>query len=245
MKIKLIISYDGTDFCGWQSQKNGVSVQSVIEDAIYKITNERVSLIGSGRTDAGVHASFQVAGFSIKNSTLPPEKYYKALNTVLPDSVKILKSSKVDDNFNAREDAKKKTYRYSMYLSDVIKPLKERYSTKINPNIDVKKMKNALSLFSGEKNFKAFNASGGGAKTFVRTVYDIKLIKDGEDLSLYITGNGFLYNMVRIIAGTLIKLGENKIDEKIINEMFTSGVRPYSIKTLPAKGLCLINVEYV
>lgn len=245
MKIKLTVSYDGTDFCGWQRQKKGVSVQETIEDALLKITGEKIKIVGSGRTDAGVHALGQVASFTAAGN-IPPERYYKALNTVLPDSVKAIKSERAEDGFDACRSAKIKTYRYSTYISDVVLPLKDRYATMITnyPKIDFNKIKSAAKLLVGTHDFKAFCASGNSSKTTLRTIYDLTVEKNGEDLVFIVTGNGFLYNMVRIIVGVLIAVGKGKFSEDDLKKMLETGVKPMSVKTLSPKGLCLAEVKY-
>lgn len=243
MRIKLCLSYDGTDFCGWQRQQNGVSVQQTVEDAVYNLTGEKVTVTASGRTDAGVHAKGQVAHFDT-DANIPPEKFYKALNTFLPASVKALSSAKASDNFNARKNAKRKTYEYSLYLSDTELPLKERYGTRVYGNIDIEKMRSAARLIEGEHDFKAFSATGGSVKTTVRTVYGITVAKSGEDIKITVCGSGFLYNMVRIIAGALVKAGKGEISERDILKALETGNRELLGETLPAKGLCLLKVEY-
>ena len=183
MRIKLCLSYDGTDFCGWQRQRNGVSVQQTVEDAVYNLTGEKVTVTASGRTDAGVHAKEQVAHFDT-NANIPPEKFYKALNTFLPNGVKALSSEKASDNFNARKNAKRKTYEYSLYLSDTELPLKERYGTRVYGDTDIEKMRSAARLIEGEHDFKAFSATGGSVKTTVRTIFGIAVEKSGEDIKI-------------------------------------------------------------
>lgn len=243
MRIKITLSYDGTDFCGWQKQKNGVSVQGTVEDAIFALTGERVSVVGSGRTDAGVHAKGQVAHFDTQ-SDVPPERFYKALNTFLPDAVKVLSSEKVSDKFNANRTAKRKTYEYSLYVSDVEEPLKERYSVRVYGNLSIEKMRAAAETLTGEHDFKAFSATGSGVKTTVRTVYGISVDKTGEDIKIKVCGNGFLYNMVRIMAGALVKTGKGEIAESDIIKALDTGDRTLLGETMPAKGLCLLGVEY-
>ena len=243
MRIKLTISYDGTDFSGWQRQKDKITVQQTVEDAIFTVTGERVKVVGSGRTDAGVHALGQVAHFDTE-STVPPSNFAKALNTVLPNGVKVLKSEEVEKTFDASRTAKRKTYCFSLYKSDVILPLKERYSVMIRKDTDVSVMKKAAELFVGEHDFKSFCASGSSAKTTVRTVYSVEIKEEGEDVKVYITGNGFLYNMVRIIVGTLVECGQKRIDERAVKTMLNEKRRNIGGRTLSAKGLCLVSVEY-
>ena len=243
MKIKLTVSYDGTNYYGWQSQKEYVSVQQTLVEAIFKVTGEKVKLTASGRTDAGVHAVGQVASF-VTNSTVPPENFAKALNTALPNDVKVLKSQMVSDDFNARSSAKRKTYRYSVYLSNVIEPLKDRYKEMVYGKIDIEKMISASKHLIGTHDFKGFCATGSTDTTTVRTIYSLDIVKNGEDVDFYITGNGFLYNMVRIIVGTLIKIGRNKLSEQDLLTMLNTGDRSFGGETISAKGLCLMSVEY-
>ncbi len=243
MTIKLTICYDGTNYAGWQIQKNRISVQEVLQSAIKQITGEDVKVVGSGRTDAGVHAKGQVASFET-NSTIPAENFYKALNTVLPDDVKVLNSQAVDCNFNARKCAKQKTYEYHLYLSDVQNPLKERYAHKIQGELDVDKMISASKVLLGKHDFVAFSATGSSVKTTVREIYRINIDKSGQDLVISVTGNGFLYNMVRIIVGTLIKVGKGDMDETALKDMLLSGKRSQGVATMPAKALCLKEVIY-
>ena len=243
MKIKLTVRYDGTNYCGWQVQPNGITVQQVLEDALFLATGERTRITGSGRTDAGVHAQGQVAHFETKSS-IPPEKFYKALNARLPEDIKVIKSELADDHFHACNNAKKKTYTYSLYMSEVENPLRERYAVRVDENINIEKMKEVAKLLVGEHDFKAFCASGSGAKTTVRTIYNIDIKNENGQIKIFVTGNGFLYNMVRIIAGTLIGVSKNEIDKADVQKMLTTGKRPQSIKTLSPKGLCLTSVEY-
>lgn len=243
MRIKLTISYDGTNYCGWQVQPNGVTVQQVLEDALKTATGESTRITGSGRTDAGVHAVGQVAHFDTESS-IPPERFYKALNAHLPQDIRVIKSQLVDENFHACTTAKKKTYEYSLYFSEVEKPLKDRYAVKIDKKPDISVMKEFALELVGEHDFKAFCASGSGAKTTVRTVYAIDIDGENDDIKITVTGNGFLYNMVRIIVGTLLLAGYGELDKSALKDMLKTGKRPVAIKTLPAKGLCLKSVEY-
>ncbi len=243
MRVKLTISYDGTELCGWQVQKNGVSAQGLIEDAIFKATGERVRVTGSGRTDAGVHAAGQVAHFDT-SSSVPAERFYMAINAYLPPSVRVLKSEAAAENFHACNSAKKKTYVYSLYVSDVEKPLKERYAVRVDDGIDIEKMRAAAEEFVGEHDFAAYKASGSAAKTTIRTIYALSVESFGEDIKITVCGNGFLYNMVRIVTGTLVAVGRGEIPAEDIKRSLVSGARPKNVKTFPAKGLCLISAEY-
>ena len=242
MKIKLTLSYDGTDYCGWQVQPNGLSIQQVVEQAVFTLTGEKVKVTGSGRTDAGVHALGQVADFTT-NSTIPPQKFAFALNTILPSSVKVISSEQVPDDFSAIKSAKRKTYQYNLYVSNVELPLKERYAQKID-QVDLAKMQSASKILLGEHDFKCMCAVGSSVKTTVREIYDISIEQNGVDIAVCVTGNGFLYNMVRIMVGTLLEIGYGKMTEQDLKEMLISGQRAKGGKTISAKGLTLKSVEY-
>ncbi len=244
MRIKLVLGYDGTNYCGWQVQPNGVTIQQILEDALFSLTGERARITGSGRTDAGVHALGQVAHFDTQNESIPPHKFAKALNTFLPENIRVFSSEQVSEDFHACTTTKRKTYQYDFYLAQTENPLKERYAVRVDDGLNLQKMQECTSLFIGEHDFKGFCASGSGAKTTVRTIYDLEFKQNGQDLSLIVTGNGFLYNMVRIIAGTLIAVGKSDIEKEQILDMLERGNRPQKIKTLSPKGLKLVSVEY-
>lgn len=242
MRIILGIQYDGKDFCGWQIQPNERTVQQTVQDAILKLTGKEVSLTGSGRTDSGVHALCQVAHFDIEKG-LPPEKYAPALNGLLPSDVQILFSMLAPEGFHARFGAKKKTYRYTFYVSDVKLPLKEAYAQRIL-FADVKKMQEGAKYLVGEHDFKCFLASNSSVKDTVRTIYSCKVTAKGNEIYLEVCGNGFLYNMVRTIAGTLLYVGEGKFKPEYVKEIIEGENRLNAGKTMPAKGLMLKNVCY-
>ncbi|MBQ4097976.1 MAG: tRNA pseudouridine(38-40) synthase TruA [Clostridia bacterium] len=244
MIVKLTVTYDGTNYCGWQVQPNKITVQEVIEKALLTLTGEKIKVIGSGRTDAGVHAEGQVAHFKREKENIPPEKFALALNIILPDDVKIVKSERADDDFSARRSAKRKTYVYRTYVSTAILPLKDRYALQLEKQPDVSAMKECAKLIEGEHDFKAFCSSGTSVKTTVRTVYSIDIEERGNEIIFSVTGNGFLYNMVRIIVGTLLAVGRGKIGKKEVEDMLATGKRALGGKTIPAKGLTLLSVEY-
>ena len=243
MKIKLTLSYDGTNYAGYQVQDNAETVQAVLEDALEKLTGEKISTVASGRTDAGVHAEGQVVSFET-NSTIPPEKFYKALNAYLPDDVKALNSQLIDQDFNARKSAKTKTYTYSLYISETINPLKERYAVRIPKTVDFSLVKQGAEIIVGEHDFKCMCSTGSSVNTTTRTVYSVDVIESLDDVKIVVKGNGFLYNMVRIMVGTLIQIG---LGEKTLDDLKTAlqtGDRKLVGKTFPANGLCLTKVEY-
>lgn len=242
MRVVLKISYDGTNYCGWQRQKNGVSVQEVLEDVLLKLTGEKTNLTASGRTDSGVHAAGQIAHFDT-NATIPPEKFYLALNSILPNDIRVLSSSLAKEDFHARYTAKRKTYVYKFYVSDVILPLKERYAVRID-DFDVEKADKVLQKIVGTHDFKCFLSSGSEIKTTVRTIYSLTIDKTDNDVCIEVCGNGFLYNMVRIIAGTALMASQGKISATDVDNALLTGNRTLVGKTAPAKGLTLKSVEY-
>ena len=242
--IKLTIEYDGKDFNGWQKQPNKLNIQGTIEQAIKSITGEDVELNASGRTDAGVHALGQVANFKT-NSQIPIEKFPIAINSKLKKSIVIKKAEEVDERFHSRLSCKKKTYRYIINNSEEGSAIYRNLETHVPQKLDVDSMKEAVKYFEGEHDFKAFKASGTSSKSSVRTIYRAE-VRDAGNERIYIelTGNGFLYNMVRIIAGTLVEVGMGKIEPQEIKTIIESQKRENAGKTLPPQGLYLVNVEY-
>ena len=241
--IKLTIEYDGKDFNGWQKQPNKLNIQGEIEKAIQSITGEEVELYASGRTDAGVHALGQIANFKIE-SKIPIEKIAIAINSQVKNSIRIVKAEEVEESFHSRYNCKRKTYRYvinnSPYGSAVYRNLEYHMPVKLN----VEDMKKAISYFEGEHDFKAFKSSGTSSKSSVRTIYKALLREEENKIIIELTGNGFLYNMVRIITGTLVDVGLGKIAPDSIPEIIESKDRTRAGKTLPPQGLFLVKVEY-
>ncbi len=241
--IKLTIEYDGKDFNGWQKQPNKLNIQGEIERAIFEITGEEVELIASGRTDAGVHALAQIANFKT-TSIIPIEKIPIALNTKLKRSIRILNAEEVEDRFHARYNCKKKTYRYIINNSKNGTAIYRNLEYNFPEELNVEKMNEAVQNFVGEHDFKGFKASGTSSKSSVRTIYNAKVFRNDDKIVIELTGNGFLYNMVRIIAGTLIDVGTGKTNPEEIEDIINSGDRTRAGKTLPPNGLYLVKVEY-
>ena len=241
--IKLTIEYDGKDFNGWQKQPNKLNIQGEIERSIKDITGEDVDLIASGRTDAGVHALGQVANFKT-DSNIPDEKIPIALNTKLKRSIRILAAEEVDERFHSRYNCKKKTYKYVINNSANGTAIYRNLEYNFSQELNVDKMNEAVKYFIGEHDFKGFKASGTSSKSSVRTIYDAKVYKNGDRVNIELTGNGFLYNMVRIISGTLIDVGIGKILPEEVTDIINSKERTKAGKTLPPNGLYLIKVEY-
>ena len=229
---------------GWQKQPNKLNIQGNIEQAIKNVTGENVELFASGRTDAGVHSFGQVANFKTE-SLIPVEKIPIALNTNLKKSIRIIKAEEVDEKFHSRLSCKKKTYRYVINNSSCESAIYRNLETYIPNKLNINKMKEAAKYFEGEHDFKAFKASGTSSKSSVRTIYKLNILeKENDRIYIEITGNGFLYNMVRIISGTLVEVGMEKIKPEEIIEIIESKDRSKAGKTLPAHGLFLLNVEY-
>ena len=242
--IKLTIEYDGKDFNGWQKQPNKLNIQGTIEQAIKIVTGEEVDLIASGRTDAGVHAFGQVANFKT-NSNIPIDKIAIALNSNLKKSIRIISAEEVDERFHSRLTCKKKTYRYVINNSEFSSAIYRNLETHIPQKLNVEKMREAAKYFEGEHDFKAFKASGTSSKSSVRTIYEAEVIEmPNNRIYIELTGNGFLYNMVRIIAGTIVDVGVRKIEPEDIKKIIEAKDRNLAGKTLPPNGLYLVNVEY-
>ena len=241
--IKLTIEYDGKSYNGWQKQPDRPNIQGEIENAIFNITKEKSELIGSGRTDAGVHSLGQVANFKT-NSNIPIEKLAIALNSQLKNSIVIKDAVEVDERFHSRYNAKQKTYRYiinnSKYGTAVYRNLEYCFPIKL----DVEKMQKAAKYFEGEHDCKAFKSSGTSSKNSVRTIYKAEVRQEGERVIIELTGNGFLYNMVRIISGTLLDVGLSRINVEDIPKIIEEKDRSKAGKTLPAHGLYLVKVMY-
>lgn len=257
MRYCAVISYYGANYVGWQRQLNGLSVQEVLEEALEKTFGAPTSATASGRTDAGVHALGQVVHFDADTS-IPTDKIPFAVNTHLPDDVSMLSCEIAPENFNARFSAKHKTYCYKIYVSKHRLPVLELDHEHITYPLDLDKIEQAAKIIEGTHDFKCFEASGSVVKNTVRTVYSVDIAAkpfdnsapradgkffDGE-LSISVTGNGFLYNMVRIIAGTLVYVGIGKLTPQDVSRILETGDRKAAGKTLGAKGLTLMSVQY-
>ena len=242
-RFAIKIEYDGTSYAGWQRQKNAPTVQEAIEDALFRLTKERITLFGASRTDAGVHALGQVAHFDSATS-IPAHKLFLALNTVLPEDIRICASAEVADSFHARFGAQGKKYIYRI-CNAVHAPAILRNTCAFVPGeIDIDAMKAAAELFVGTHDFGCAMSAGGSAKTTVRTIYSLGVIKNGSFIELHFHGNGFLYNMVRIISGTLICAGQRRLGASAISAALFNGNRELLGFTAPAKGLTLAEVFY-
>ena len=241
--IRLTIEYEGKSFNGWQKQPSRLNIQGEIERAISEITGEEIDLIASGRTDAGVNALGQVANFKT-NSAIEIEKLPYAINSKLKKSILIKKAEEVDERFHSRYSVHSKTYRYtinnSQFGTAIYRDMEYHFPIRLNEEL----MNQGASYLKGEHDFKSFKASGTSSKSSVRTIYDIKVWREEERVFIEITGNGFLYNMVRIIAGTLVDVGIEKYSPEYVKEIIEAKDRSLAGKTLAARGLCLMKVDY-
>ncbi len=242
--IKLTIEYDGKEFNGWQKQPNKANIQGEIERAIKQITKEDVELYASGRTDSGVHALGQVANFKT-NSNIPTSKIAIAINSQVKNSIRIINAEEVEENFHSRYCCKQKTYRYVINNSSNGSSVYRNLEYHMPVKLDFGKMQQAIGYFEGEHDFKAFKSSGTSSKSSVRTIYSANIKKEGERIIIELTGNGFLYNMVRIISGTLVDIGLGKIKPEELPNIIESKDRTKAGKTLPPQGLFLVEVKYI
>lgn len=242
--LKFVIEYNGGDFFGWQKQKGKRTVQGELERAFFELTKEEVCFEGSGRTDKGVHALGQVA--SVKTGANIPLKNIKtALNNLLPSDIRIVKTQVAKEDFHARFSAKKKTYVYVAKVGGERSAIDFKTVGYFPYEVDFAKMKNAAAQLVGKHNFKAFSSADTNVQNFEREIYDVKLSKRGKVFKFEITGNGFLYNMVRIIVGTLLDIGRGKLDENCIKNAFKNMDRNSLGKTMEPNGLYLKSVEYI
>lgn len=241
-RVKLEIEYDGSNFYGWQRQKNKRTVQGEIEKALSSFFGREVLVTGSSRTDAGVHALAQVAHFDLVED-MPAEKIALAVNHLLDDDVRIVSSKKVASNFSARYDVKKKTYVYLVSLSR-FSPIKRNYYAFCDLPLDYDKMQKCAEMFLGEHSFKGFCASGAQVKNYNRTIYQSKFTKNNNVLKLTFTGNGFMQHMVRILVGTIIDVGRGKLSLDDVAEALKCGQRSKAGKTMPPNGLYLKKIVF-
>jgi tRNA pseudouridine38-40 synthase len=241
--IKLVVEYEGTEYGGWQSQTNAPTVQDALLEAIRRVTGERVTLNGSGRTDSGVHALGQVANFKT-DADIPPERYAVALNTLLPGDIRVQSSCAVPDAFHAQFSATGKRYRYTVCNSRPGTALFRRTSWHVAQKLDAAAMQRAAGYFLGSHDFSAFQSAGGVEREPVKTVTLSRITEDGPFLHYDIAAEGFLYNMARIIVGTLVKTGRGKLKPEDIPGIIAAEDRESAGPTAPAHGLCLMEVYY-
>ena len=242
-RVKLVVAYDGTNYCGWQVQKNGETIESVLNRAIGELTGEEIHVMGSSRTDAGVHACGNVAVFDTE-ARMAADKFSYALNQRLPEDIRIQDSCEVPADFHPRFQKTVKTYEYRILNREFPLPAYRFNSHFTYRKLDVERMRQAAAYLIGEHDFQSFCAAGAQVKTTVRTIYALDVEKQGDLIIIRITGNGFLYNMVRLMAGTLLEVGRGKQEPQWVKEILASKERVTPGPKLPAKGLTLIQIEY-
>lgn len=241
--IKLTLEYNGTNYCGWQRQKNGTSVEKTLEKVIINLLKEDIKIIGASRTDSGVHAKGQVAIFK-SNTKIPCKNIPGAINSKLPSDIVVVLAEDVDLDFHPIYSCIKKAYTYKIFNRKIPSALMRDYYWHVGYDLNFENMQKACKYFVGEHDFSAFKSQGGSVATSVRIIYDLHLTKDEDCITLYIEGNGFLYNMVRIITGTLVDVGRGKIPYDTIGEIIKSRDRKNAGITAKANGLCLEKVYY-
>ncbi|MBO5353368.1 MAG: tRNA pseudouridine(38-40) synthase TruA [Lachnospiraceae bacterium] len=242
-RIMIVVAYEGTKYCGWQSQPNQITVEEVINRELSRLLGEKIEVIGASRTDSGVHAMGNVAVFDTE-TRIPPEKICYALNRSLPEDIVIQSSREVPLDFHPRHCDSYKTYEYKIWNADFIQPFNRKYTHFVYKNLNVEAMRQAAQDFLGTHCFTSFCSTHTQVQDHVRTIYSLDIIKEDHLITIRIRGNGFLYNMVRIIAGTLIKIGMNEMPENCIPSILEAENREAAGPTAPAQGLMLIGIEY-
>lgn len=242
-RVMLTVAYDGTNYCGWQLQPVGETIEGVLNAQLSHLLGEDIHVIGASRTDAGVHAKGAIAVFDTETK-IPVEKISYAVNKSLPEDIRVVGSKEVLPDFHPRKVPCKKTYEYRIYHAPFPMPTERFYAHWIYTPLDIDKMQEAARYLVGEHDFKSFCSVHTQAQSTIRTIYDIEVKEENQLVTIRICGNGFLYNMVRIIAGTLIEVGQGKRSPGQMEDMLHSGERSRSGPTAPAKGLCLLGYEF-
>lgn len=243
MRVMLRIAYDGTNYCGWQVQPNGISIQQKINEAVSDLFQTSIEVMGASRTDAGVHALDNVAVFDV-DTKMPAEKISYALNQRLPEDIVVQSSEEVPEDFHPRYARSRKTYEYKILNSKMPDPTVRRDTFHYYYPLDIDKMKAAASYLVGPHDFTSFSSVKAQVKSRVRTIYSISVYKEDNVIHIRVTGDGFLYNMVRIIAGTLIKVGAGEIAPEEMQAILAGRNRELAGPTAVAQGLTMMSLEY-
>lgn len=244
IRVKLIVAYDGTNYCGWQIQDNGITIEEVLNRELSRLLQEDIKIIGASRTDSGVHALGNVAVFDTE-TRIPAEKISFALNQRLPDDIRITNSCQVPDDFHPRFCDTIKTYEYKIWNDRFPNPLVRLYSKFVYFNIDIERMERAAAYLVGEHDFKSFCSPRTQVENTVRTVTEISFSQEGNMITMRIRGTGFLYNMVRIIMGTLLKCGMGMYEPEHVREILEACDRAKAGPKAEACGLTLVGIEYL
>ena len=242
-RVKLVVAYDGTNYHGWQVQDNGITIEEVLNRTISELVQEDIKVIGASRTDAGVHACGNVTVFDTE-SRIPGDKFSFALNQRLPEDIRIQESCEVDADFHPRYADTVKTYEYNILNRRFELPSKRLYAAFCYYPMDIERMNQAAAYLVGEHDFKSFCSAGAQVQTTVRTIYAVNVTKADDMVHIRITGNGFLYNMVRIIAGTLMQVGTGLMEPEQVKEILEARDRSKAGPTAVAKGLTLVEIRY-
>lgn len=242
-RIKITLDYIGTAYDGWQRQPDRDTVQKRVEEAIFSLSGERVSVVASGRTDAGVHALGQVAHFDV-NAAIPAKNYMTGVNHFLPPDIRILSAEEAPEDFHARFSAHEKTYTYCIYESRFDRACYFNRAARVEQKLDLKNMKTAAEAFCGTHDFTSFCSAGADTTTFTRTIKDIRVTRSGGLVKISVTADGFLYNMVRRIAAVLVKAGKGQIDKAVAEKLINAADNKVAKDVMPACGLYLKSVKY-
>lgn len=242
-RVKLTVAYDGTEYHGWQMQNNGITIESELNRCLSELLGEQIQVIGASRTDAGVHALGNVAVFDTE-CRMPAEKMSYALNQRLPEDIRIQRSEEVAPDWHPRRCESRKTYEYRIYRGEFPMPVKRLYSYFTYHLLDVDSMRRAAALLEGEHDFRSFCQTGAQVESTVRTLYSVEIEEQGAELVIRVCGNGFLYNMVRIIAGTLIEVGRGRRRPEDMTAVLQAADRSAAGPTAPAHGLTLVKYEF-
>lgn len=244
MRVKLVVAYDGTAYHGWQLQKNGNTIEAELNKHLSELLHEEIQVIGASRTDSGVHALCNVAVFDT-NTRMPAEKISYALNQRLPEDIRIQKSCQTADDFHPRKCRSVKTYEYKIYRGEFPMPTERLYAHFMYAPLNVELMREAAAYLEGKHDFKSFCSVDSQAESTVRTIYKIDIIESDQLLKIRVSGNGFLYNMVRILVGTLIEFGKGKYPTEHMPEILEGCDRQLAGPTMPAKGLALVKYDFL
>lgn len=242
-RVKLTVAYDGTRYSGWQVQQNAVTIEGVLNKALSKLTGEEIAVIGASRTDAGVHAMGNVAVFDTK-STIPGERFLYVLNQKMPEDIVIVASEEVPLTWHPRHQDTLKTYEYRILNAKLPDPTRRLYTNFVSFDLDINLMREGASYLVGEHDFAGFCSVKTNARTTVRTITDLQVLQNGDEIIIRVTGNGFLYNMVRIIAGVLIRVGRSYYPPEKVLALLEGKERTGEAVTAPPQGLCLMEIQY-
>ena len=244
MRVKLVVAYEGTNYCGWQIQPNGITIEQVLNETLSSLLGEEITVMGASRTDAGVHSLGNVAVFET-HTKMPAEKISFALNQRLPEDIVVQESCQVPEDFHPRFSKSRKTYEYRILNCRFRQPLERRTSYFYHCPLDVRAMQKAAAYLVGEHDFTSFASVHAQTNTYVRMIYALDVVREGDMIRIRVQGNGFLYNMVRIIAGTLIQVGAGIKKPEDMESILAGKDRELAGPTAPAHGLTMIGLEYL